>query len=337
MAATTKPTLPQSFRRPRKIRDDDDDDDDDDDNSSDDNEDHSKDSGGGGDDDDDADSKEGKVGAGAGANGNDTSKGPGRLAAAIVASDDDSEEDDMPLSALFGTMSVARIAAMPATSAASTPLADAVPSAGHAPIDVPLRDYQTALLKDADRLFHAGQRAVLAYLPTGGGKTRVGAAAIASWALGSSSSAQALFVVNRRSLLDQTRTALLELGFAPSTVAFIGGEGGGARGGGNGAIPAVCAQVHIAMVQSLHKRYLAVNNLDSYALAVIDECHAAAAPSYLALLDALPTSGRVLGLTATPFRSKPGENLASVFPAAAWGPSVSRLITQRSGPDTGRT
>ena len=39
-------------------------------------------------------------------------------------------------------------------------------------------------------------------------------------------------------------------------------------------------------------------------------------PSYLRLLRALPPNARVLGLTATPFRSTPGESLAKVFPGA---------------------
>lgn len=215
-----------------------------------------------------------------------------------------------------------------APSASSDDLTDALNSLSLAlptkeetvPIKVPLRDYQAALLGDCATLFK-GERAVLAYLPTGGGKTRVGAAAI-SEALQRSTAARCLFVVNRRSLLEQTRDALVELGFACSTIALVSGEGGS-----NSELDR--ARVHIAMVQSLHERFRAAHSLSQYTLAVIDECHAAAAPSYLALLAEIPRDARVLGLTATPFRVTPGASLKSVFPVAAWGPSVSQLIERR--------
>ena len=68
--------------------------------------------------------------------------------------------------------------------------------------------------------------------PTGGGKTRVGAAAIAEWVLGSPGH-RCLFIVNRRSLLLQTRSALLELGFGRDArsmaLAYRAGPDGAAR------------------------------------------------------------------------------------------------------------
>ena len=150
---------------------------------------------------------------------------------------------------------------------------------------------------------------MLAYLPTGGGKTRVGAAAMAEWALSATPSARCLFVVNRRTLLQQTRDALIELGFDSASIALVGGDAEESEAEGG-------ARVHIAMIQSLHERHRAAHGM-SYALAVIDECHAAAAPTYLALLASLPAASRVLGLTATPFRSGVNEDLSRVFPAAA--------------------
>ena len=177
---------------------------------------------------------------------------------------------------------------------------------------VGLRDYQSALLKDADQLFCKGNRAVLAYLPTGGGKTRIGAAAMAQWVLASAPPDQrCLFVVNRRTLLEQTREALVELGFDPASIGLIGGDGAAAAGAGaNGHR---IARVQVGMVQSLHERFREAHPMDAYALAIIDECHAAAAPSYRALLADLPAHARVLGLTATPFRSGANEDLSRVF------------------------
>ena len=240
-------------------------------------------------------------------------QGDGCAAHARISDVGDDSDDDLPLTQLFSTLAVNTSRAAPPPPV--PPTTSAIPS-------IDLRDYQTALIVDADKQFLRGERAVLAYLPTGGGKTRVGAAAMAQWVLSSSASARCLFVVNRRSLLQQTRDALTELGFEPSSVGLIGGDATT-----HTVSAADGVRVHIAMVQSLHERFRATHSLESYALAVIDECHAAAAPSYLALLGALPTSARVLGLTATPFRSGAGEDLSKVFPRAAWGPSVSALIS----------
>ena len=46
---------------------------------------------------------------------------------------------------------------------------------------------------------------------------------------------------------------------------------------------------------------------------------------FVNMVAALPPTGRVLGLTATPFRSAVGEDLSRVFPAAAWGPETSAV------------
>jgi superfamily II DNA or RNA helicase len=187
---------------------------------------------------------------------------------------------------------------------------------------VDLRDYQEELLRKTDELFAQGARSVLAYLPTGGGKTRVGGAAIAEWTAWRDGS-RALFVVNRRSLLEQTRSSLAEQGFAPSAIGLIAGDASGP--------PRRGAVVHVAMVQSLHEGFLASHAelLAEFSVVVVDECHAAAAPSYLALLRALSPSARVLGLTATPFRTSPEESLRAVFPRAVFGPSISSLIERR--------
>jgi superfamily II DNA or RNA helicase len=68
-------------------------------------------------------------------------------------------------------------------------------------------------------------------------------------------------------------------------------------------------------------------DLGAYALAVVDECHASYAKSYRdGFLAALSPSARVLGLTATPFRSGANESLVDVFPNAVFGPSIASLV-----------
>lgn len=194
------------------------------------------------------------------------------------------DDDDTPLSELFS--SSVRLGAAPPP---PPPSGDC--SRAAFPGDIPLRDYQRSLLAAADAAFGA-HRAVLVYLPTGGGKTRLGAAAMAEW---TAPAGRCLFVVNRRTLLDQTYSALVDLGFEPSSLAKLGAAAPVAPG----------ARVHIATVQSLHEAYLErhAEALAAYTLAVVDECHAAAAGSYQKLLRALPPKARVLGLTATPFRT----------------------------------
>jgi superfamily II DNA or RNA helicase len=147
----------------------------------------------------------------------------------------------------------ARVAtAVPATSAAPPEAHDDAPAvASAAPfeaVNIELRDYQDELLAKASALFESGERAVLAYLPTGGGKTRVGAAAMSRWVLGRTRSKKSLFVVNKKTLLTQTRDALLALGFAPPQVGLIGG---GVSCPQSGELADAC--VHVAMVQSLHE------------------------------------------------------------------------------------
>ena len=159
----------------------------------------------------------------------------------------------MPLASLFSNLSVAKPTAAPptvdkegaqsASKEATRPPPPPPPKPSHhevLPRSIPLREYQRALISDADRLFEQGERAVLAYLPTGGGKTRVGAAAMLEWALlRAPTPSRCLFVVNRRSLLQQTRDALIDLGFAPGSVALIAGSdaGGGGDTKASSALP----------------------------------------------------------------------------------------------------
>jgi superfamily II DNA or RNA helicase len=83
-----------------------------------------------------------------------------------------------------------------------------------------LRDYQRALLSSISRRFESGHTSVLAYLPTGGGKTHVAAAHVAvELRIGG----RALIVVNSRTLLEQTRRALLRLGFGGEMIGVVGG------------------------------------------------------------------------------------------------------------------
>mmetsp|Transcript_37086 Transcript_37086/g.122342 ORF Transcript_37086/g.122342 Transcript_37086/m.122342 type:complete len:703 (+) Transcript_37086:41-2149(+) len=183
---------------------------------------------------------------------------------------------------------------------------------------VQLRDYQASLLAAVRDRFSEGHGSVLAYLPTGGGKTHVAAAECASEL---AAGGRCLLLVNSRTLLEQTRRAFIKVGFGSELVGLVGGS----------SALQLERPVQVAMIQSLHGRTLEQHArwLRRFSLAVVDEAHAAFAHTYASLLRRLGESCRVLGVTATPFRSSPEERLEQVFTGAAFGPSISTLIDRR--------
>ncbi len=176
-----------------------------------------------------------------------------------------------------------------------------------------LRPYQRALFEKLTARM-AAQKPLLAYLPTGGGKTRVGAAVLEA-ALAADPSARCLFVVNGNVLVRQTQRALGELGFDVGLIAACSGERA-----------ATGARVQIAMVQTLNARDMLEEGALDYDVVVIDEAHGAASKTYRQLLAALPERARVLGLSATPLRTKEDESLEDIFPNIEWGPYIADLI-----------
>ena len=173
-------------------------------------------------------------------------------------------------------------------------------------------------------------RRALVYLPTGGGKTLI-AAGIIFDAL--RRGGRCLFVVNKELLREQALHALVELGLPEASVGRIGARG---------RSDAPNAPVQVAMIQTLAKALPSGEVAEAeagcglglelgYDLVVLDEAHAANASTYLRLLGALPRAARLLGLTATPFRSKPCETLAQVFPPRGFvrGPPIAVLVAAR--------
>ena len=173
-------------------------------------------------------------------------------------------------------------------------------------------------------------RRALVYLPTGGGKTLIAAGVIFD-AL--RRGGRCLFVVNKELLREQALHALVELGLPEASVGRIGARG---------RSDAPEAPVQVAMIQTLAKALPSGEAAEAeagcglgldlgYGLVVLDEAHAANASTYLRLLGALPRAARLLGLTATPFRSKPCETLAQVFPPRGFvrGPPIAVLVAAR--------
>jgi len=229
----------------------------------------------------------------------------------------------------------------------------------------PLRDYQIDLVNAVNQRLELNRsnnssssdksgrtngksRGVLAYLPTGGGKTRV---ALELTLLEVARGGTVLFVVNRDTLAYQTEAVFTKAPSLEGKVDMLCGSASRESTGSDGNDSIVI----IATIQTLTQRYLATSNSNSNAtvptlkkastdceatskkkhntsgllrkatLVIIDECHCAVATSYLALASAYP-SVPLLGLTATPYRLNPTEPLAAVFNVAVAGPSVSALV-----------
>ena len=149
-------------------------------------------------------------------------------------------------------------------------------------------------------------------------------------------------MVNKELLREQAARqalhALVELGLPEASVGRIGARG---------RSDAPDAPVQVAMIQTLAKALSSGEAAEAeakgcglglepglelgYDLVVLDEAHAANASTYLRLLSSLPRAARLLGLTATPFRSKPCETLAQVFPPHGFvrGPPIAELIAAR--------
>jgi len=144
------------------------------------------------------------------------------------------------------------------------------------------RPYQ---LRVAERL--EGNPLALVRLPSAAGKSVAALAALRQTGV-----ERAIYLTDRLDLVYQFADVAREnLGIEPGFV----GAGRFAPAG-----PLVVASVDTALSR--------VEALGRFDLTIADEAHAAAAPSYFSLLERIGSYFR-LGLTATPFRSRPEENL----------------------------
>lgn len=146
--------------------------------------------------------------------------------------------------------------------------------------------FQRRAVDDVRAALRAGHRAVILQLPTGGGKTIVAADIILS-ALARGH--RCLFVAHRLELVEQPYRKLVEAGVPEARL--------GLRIGGETARRRLGADVQIACIDSLKP-----GDFAGFRVIVIDECHRACSPSYLARLAERDEGSVVLGLTATPER-----------------------------------
>jgi len=172
-----------------------------------------------------------------------------------------------------------------------------------------MHPYQEKLVRGCRNAIANGQKRVIAYLPTAGGKTVV-AMGIVKNAL--EKGKRIAFVCNRVQLIQQTSEKFNTYGIRHGIIQ-----------GSNTRDPR--ASVVVASIQTLDKR-----GMDDYDLLILDECHACAGTKAYAEI----MRGKItIGLTATPYQ----KGLGRVIPSLG-GPLFEGIVagvTMRELIDTG--
>ena len=180
---------------------------------------------------------------------------------------------------------------------------------------VELRPYQEKLLQEAEEALAKPDARVMLQLPTGGGKTRIAAALLAGWV---KRGGKAVWLTHRRELSDQTRNELNKSGvYATNTLEWEFYD----------LAPSIEGGVVVLMAQTVsyrNKRYEGLwDEYDSEDLLIIDEAHHSTAPGWERAIHRWP--GRVIGLTATPWRLEKNLGFDHLFDCLIPGPQISEL------------
>ena len=177
-----------------------------------------------------------------------------------------------------------------------------------------LRDYQQELLGRAEAALESPKSRVMLQLPTGGGKTHIAGALLTRWLR---DSRKAVWLTHRAELAEQTRRMLTDAGVsAINNLNWVVGDQ--APYLANGAV--------ILMAQTVGRRTSERPIWGRYTLddlLIIDEAHHATATGWERAIDQWP--GRVLGLTATPWRLSKTEGFNHLFGQLHCGPQVHEL------------
>ncbi len=168
-----------------------------------------------------------------------------------------------------------------------------------------LRDYQQDLIDGMRAHFNAGDRAILAQLATGGGKTVTSAYMVKGSV---EKNNRCLWVVHRREIIMQASKTFWNMDIEHSLIM-------------GGAITDPRCPVQIGSIQTVARR---LNQIGHFDLIIFDECHHMASAQYQALFDRYPRARKV-GLTATPWRLD-GRGLGQWFQTMVNGPTPAELI-----------
>ena len=180
---------------------------------------------------------------------------------------------------------------------------------------IKLRPYQRDLLQQVQIALAADTKArVMMQLPTGGGKTVIAGALMADWL---TDGRKAVWLTHRAELAEQTRRMLTDAHISAMTdVKWTPGTDAPAMSGG----------AVILMAQTVGRRTASMEVWDGYNaedLMVIDEAHHAAAEGWERAMKQWP--GRIIGMTATPWRLSKKEGFDHLFDELLCGPQVADL------------
>ena len=178
-----------------------------------------------------------------------------------------------------------------------------------------LRPYQGDLQKQIeDALANDPKARVMVQLPTGGGKTIIAGALLTSWLTGGR---KAVWLTHRKELAEQTCRMLTDA-HVPAMTDVKWTPGTDAPAMSQGAV--------ILMAQTVGRRTAKRQVWNRYGaddLMVIDEAHHAAAEGWERAM--LQWPGRILGMTATPWRMSRKEGFDHLFGTLLCGPQVADL------------
>ena len=181
-----------------------------------------------------------------------------------------------------------------------------------------LRDYQRELLQQTQTALGPRSVRAMMQLPTGGGKTIIASRLLANWL---QNGRKAAWLTHRKELADQTCKMLTEAGLpAMNDVRWKPGM----------AAPAMSSGVVILMAQTVSRRTATMGVWNKYGeddLLVIDEAHHAAAQGWERAMQQWP--GRIIGMTATPWRLSKKEGFDHLFSELVYGPQTSDLQSGR--------
>ena len=178
-----------------------------------------------------------------------------------------------------------------------------------------LRPYQQELLRQVQHALTADPKArIMMQLPTGGGKTVIAGALLASWL---QDRRKAVWLTHRKELAEQTRGMLTNAGVSAITnVNWTPGEDA----------PAMASGAVILMAQTVGRRTARRQVWNRYSandLLVIDEAHHAAADGWTRAMQQWP--GPIVGMTATPWRLSEKEGFDHLFDDLICGPQTADL------------
>ena len=180
-----------------------------------------------------------------------------------------------------------------------------------------LREYQEELLHQVQESLRPVDTQIMMQLPTGGGKTVIAAHLLSDHL---TEKRKAVWLTHRKELADQTKNMLDEVGVpAMSNIQWTPRT----------KAPRIVNGVVILMAQTVTRRTVTDGVWDDYDdrdLMIIDEAHHAAAEGWERAICQWP--GRVLGMTATPWRLSKNEGFGHLFSELICGPQVADLQSQ---------